>query len=1330
MTIEKIKSVVKKKKMTIDDQFPTRRDFASAEIRKKYVDKVIKKREPLKFIPSSVSESLPFEEYTLYLHGALLSGDKATVCVKNIPVFFDIRTPEGKESYSFESELRMIFKKLQCLPTKIESFEALGPKGFLQYGTYFRIHYKTLTKRKKAITYFEENTYDYDGKDLHYETACDDKSAYYRKACREGTFSMVDWNTIEDYTIDSTGRVSKSDYVIQVQHDQIKWHNVDKTLDENEMYANDKTVVMCYDLETHSYKEDGSVPKPESDLDEIFMAGIVFYWRGEKKPFYRVGICTKDMDERDYDVMICKSEKDLISAFYRLIGDMKPDFITEFNGGQYDWPWIIHRSIQYNLIQEAGRMMSIMSKTSDTKSILQWNVKKAQIKLEAGKNTDCTNMRFPGYECIDVRIKFRQDMQFKTAEESSLKFFLDACKLDSKLDMPYDEMHRRFNRSDMEDVKIVKYIKHKNPDASKRDLSRLTEEFQKKCLSEMAEVMDYCIIDAIRCQELLLAKNVITDMREIGIRSFTSMYECIYLADAMKVKNLILHEAIELKIEFSSISRPVPKFKYPGAYVVDPETGLENGRPVTGLDFASLYPSLIRAYNLSPEYVVFNEKDAKRLEAEGHNLHYIEFPGPNGSKISGWTVRHDNKKEKTGIYPYILGYLFDQRSEMKGIMKPLTKQLEHLGKRLSDAVDSENKIAGIKSVIKKLSKDNLAEITPMKEQIKQIEKDATEIDAIKQQISNVEVKYEYINSKQKALKVFMNTFYGVMGDVTSPLFMLLLAGAVTSAGQENLRRVAKFCKTRGYKIKYGDTDSLYLVPPDSVFAEVDEQYQKKQITKLEYFTKMVELTMKNMGEFKDEVNKFLEENNGTKYLNMAYEEVLFPVAFLTKKIYFGIPHMGVVNFKPEKLFIKGMAPIKRGFPDFIKTVDMEIMWESMAVDNTKNLREIVEDKLKEIPSRKWTLEDFVQTAEYRPAKDQKTIKAFVETLQPKDRPKPGKRFKYIVVEGNPYYSTLEGHKKTKKKGEIMAYYETAKENGLKPNMQFYMAGIGGSGGMVVGQFARFISYHPDFEAPTDKGRMNNAKRHMKKMCKDYNPEFKSNDKVCKNIYKKTSDAVMHKCQALYGSDSEILSKIKSNEPKKDILASINKDVSNAARRKEFKEEVFEAVKRLCKHKNPDELYKDYTVGPTNITRKRRQYIVDKLRTHEKTLDELLSRVSKVSDMQYQSVESIVKSMRKRFGLDGEENENFEDDKFEKLLAKKIDKLEIPEGYQKDLEELEKTCNEIYKIKMMEKWHDDILKYISYAKETKNGNDDPAFKVEQPKKDEIRELARNIDIPVF
>lgn len=51
-----------------------------------------------------------------------------------------------------------------------------------------------------------------------------------------------------------------------------------------------------------------------------------------------------------------------------------------------------------------------------------------------------------------------------------------------------------------------------------------------------------------------------------------------------------------------------------------------------------------------------------------------------------------------------------------------------------------------------------------------------------------EKRFEYtcINSKQNALKVYMNSFYGEMENSNSLFFFLHLAGRVTSAGR-NIR---------------------------------------------------------------------------------------------------------------------------------------------------------------------------------------------------------------------------------------------------------------------------------------------------------------------------------------------------------------------------------------------------------------------------------------------------------------------------------------------------------------------------------------------------------------
>ena len=68
---------------------------------------------------------------------------------------------------------------------------------------------------------------------------------------------------------------------------------------------------------------------------------------------------------------------------------------------------------------------------------------------------------------------------------------------------------------------------------------------------------------------------------------------------------------------------------------------------------------------------------------------------------------------------------------------------------------------------------------------------------------------------------------------------------------------------------------------------------------------MVEISMGEIEKLRDEVNAFLRKDNGSSYLKMAYEEVLFPVVFTGKKKYYGIPHENKPNFN-KKPFIRGL----------------------------------------------------------------------------------------------------------------------------------------------------------------------------------------------------------------------------------------------------------------------------------------------------------------------------------------------------------------------------------------------------------------------------------------
>ena len=91
-------------------------------------------------------------------------------------------------------------------------------------------------------------------------------------------------------------------------------------------------------------------------------------------------------------------------------------------------------------------MKKHMSTIPYTESNAKWSIKgpavENRIKVEADMYTDNEIFDVPGFLCIDTRTKFRQ--LYPTAEKSSLNFFLQKNKLESKADMNYITMFRIF----------------------------------------------------------------------------------------------------------------------------------------------------------------------------------------------------------------------------------------------------------------------------------------------------------------------------------------------------------------------------------------------------------------------------------------------------------------------------------------------------------------------------------------------------------------------------------------------------------------------------------------------------------------------------------------------------------------------------------------------------------------------------------------------------------------------------------------------------------------------------------------------------------------------
>src|SRR4051812_23406910 len=79
----------------------------------------------------------------------------------------------------------------------------------------------------------------------------------------------------------------------------------------------------------------------------------------------------------------------------------------------------------------------------------------------------------------------------------------------------------------------------------------------------------------------------------------------------------------------------------------------------------------------------------------------------------------------------------------------------------------------------------------------------------------------------KGNKIYMNTFYGEAGNSKSLIFLRELAEGTISAGKYNLNLVTEFVSKKEFGIKYGDTDSLYLICTDKYYENVMKPFPEK-----------------------------------------------------------------------------------------------------------------------------------------------------------------------------------------------------------------------------------------------------------------------------------------------------------------------------------------------------------------------------------------------------------------------------------------------------------------------------------------------------------------------
>jgi len=205
---------------------------------------------------------------------------------------------------------------------------------------------------------------------------------------------------------------------------------------------------------------------------------------------------------------------------------------------------------------------------------------------------------------------------------------------------------------------------------------------------------------------------------------------------------------------------------------------------------------------------------------------------------------------------------------------------------------------------------------------------------------NTGPEFETVVSNEYVVKSLTNSIYGIMGMQQSRWYSVEIAESITKMGQWIIKFTKKYFDTIGFKVIYGDTDSVFVV-----------DNEKKDIKN-------------NMKDILKEYHKILEEEL-LKYgikdskINLEDDKTFSKFLLVDKKNYTGIAS-SLNGKKTNELYTKGLDYIKRNTIKYASNKQKELI-KHILIDNY-NIDDciyFIEDIQREVIDGKLKKEDLI-----------------------------------------------------------------------------------------------------------------------------------------------------------------------------------------------------------------------------------------------------------------------------------------------------------------------------------------------------------------------------------
>ena len=484
------------------------------------------------------------------------------------------------------------------------------------------------------------------------------------------------------------------------------------------------------------------------------------------------------LNSRDPEIRPCSTEQELCLEFGNLIQELDPEIITGYNILSFDYPYLDARLKRR--LQDWPSVGRIIGKKTELKSKV-W-------QSSAYGHQDLNILEADGRLSVDMLPIVKRDFKLIKYDLGTVStHFLGRTKHDVKP----AAMFKIFEDSVL------------NPNPTPEDKDNLTR------------FVRYCIEDAELCLDLFEKINTWVGLIEMSNIVGVTIMDLFTRGQQIRCMSQIYDLAS--KLGFVIDKRITAAESFTGAYVHEPLPGLYDD--VSCIDFKSLYPSIIMAYNICYTTLVPPEFDSHIPDDQCHILEWDE-------ESDGVTMTTDAEASET---------IFGGVTEVEGVdlVTPTeTHQEDEIGTTPSNPTNPPKPQSNLKHYRFKFVKAPRGILPQL------VDKLVSERRAVNAALKGETdpVVCTVLDKRQWALKISANSIFGFLGAQRGMLPLPEGAKSITATG----RRLINTCNDylvqkhnalivyndsvtpdtpilirRNGKIEWVTIDSLIEVKPDS-----------------------------------------------------------------------------------------------------------------------------------------------------------------------------------------------------------------------------------------------------------------------------------------------------------------------------------------------------------------------------------------------------------------------------------------------------------------------------------------------------------------------------------